>query len=88
MVSTKNDNLISIKWSNSTQSMRELVINNYGCIEFTARTEGNKEIAISYWPSLEHIKAWHQNPEHKIAQNLGKSKWYESYEVQVSEVFR
>ena len=68
------------------ERMRTLAINEYGCIEFTACTEGNDEIAISYWPSLEHIKAWHQNPEHKIAQELGKTKWYDSYQVQVTEV--
>jgi heme-degrading monooxygenase HmoA len=70
------------------ERMRDLAINEYGCTEFTACTEGNKEIAISYWPSMEHIKAWHQNPEHKKAQALGKSKWYVSYQVQVTEVLR
>ena len=70
------------------ERMRDLAINEYGCIEFTACTEGNREIAISYWPSIEHVKACHQNPEHKKAQELGKSRWYESYQVQVTEVLR
>ena len=68
--------------------MRDLAINEYGCTEFSACTEGDKEIAISYWPSMEHIKAWRQNPEHKKAQALGKSKWYSSYQVQVTEILR
>ena len=79
---------LDAQYSAMAERMRELAINEYGCTEFTACTEGNKEIAISYWPSLELIKAWHQNPEHKIAQNLGKTKWYESYQVQVTEVLR
>lgn len=70
------------------ERMRELAINEYGCIEFTACTEGDKEIAVSYWPSLDSIKKWHQNSEHKEAQALGKSKWYASYQVQVTEVIR
>ncbi len=76
------------QYSEMAERMRDLAINEYGCTEFTACTEGNKEIAISYWPSMENIKAWHKNPEHKKAQALGKSKWYASYQVQVTEVLR
>ena len=76
------------QYSEMAVRMRELAISEYGCTEFTACTEGDKEIAISYWPSIEHINAWHQNPEHKVAQALGKSKWYESYQVQVTEILR
>ena len=76
------------QYSEMVVHMRELAINKYGCTEFTACTEGDKEIAISYWPSIEHINAWHQNPEHKAAQVLGKSKWYESYQVQITEILR
>ncbi|MDG4554286.1 MAG: antibiotic biosynthesis monooxygenase [Candidatus Competibacter sp.] len=79
---------LDLQYSEMAKRLRELAIDEYGCIEFTACTEGNKEIAISYWPSLEHIKAWHQNPEHKMAQELGKTKWYESYQVHVTEVLR
>ena len=66
--------------------MRELAIKDYNCIEFTSCTEGNTEIAISYWLNKEAIRAWKKNPEHQQAQELGKSKWYKSYQVQVVEV--
>ena len=79
---------LDAQYSKMAERMRELAIKEYGCTEFTACTEGYNEIAISYWPSLEHIKAWHQNPEHKIAQELGRTKWYDSYQVQVTEVLR
>ena len=66
--------------------MRELAINEYGCLEFTAVTEGVNEIAISYWESLEQIKKWKQNSEHLVAQRLGQEKWYEDYSVEIVEV--
>jgi len=66
--------------------MRELAINEYGCLEFTAVTEGVNEIAISYWESLEQIKKWKQNSEHLVAQRLGKEKWYEEYSVEIVEI--
>ena len=68
--------------------MRDLAINKYGCVEFTAMTEGKQEIAISYWDDQEQIKAWKQDPEHRKAQKLGRSKWYKSYRVQVVEIIR
>jgi len=68
------------------KKMRDLAINEYGCIEFTAVTESSDEIAISYWDSLEQIKEWKQNSEHLVAQELGKSKWYEDYTVEIVEV--
>ncbi len=73
-------------YSEMASRMRELAISEYGCTEFTSCTEGKKEIAISYWPSKEAIQSWKNNPEHKQVQALGKSKWYQSYQVQVVEV--
>jgi heme-degrading monooxygenase HmoA len=81
-------NQLDSEYSAMAERMRDLAINEYGCTEFAACTEGNNEIAISYWPSQEHIKAWHSNAEHKIAQKLGKEKWYKSYRVQVTQVLR
>ena len=68
--------------------MRDLALNKYGCLEFTAVTEGKHEIAISYWESQEQIKAWKQDADHREAQKRGRSKWYKSYQVQVVEVIR
>jgi heme-degrading monooxygenase HmoA len=68
--------------------MRDLAMQKYGCVEFTAMTEGKQEIAISYWDDQEQIKAWKQDPEHRKVQKLGRSKWYKSYRVQVVEIIR
>lgn len=72
----------------TAKQMRELAMTNYGCLDFVATTEGNREIAISYWPSLGHIKHWKQNAEHLQAQQQGKSRWYTSYKVEVVELLR
>ncbi len=72
----------------TAKQMRELAMANYGCLDFVATTEGNREIAISYWPSLDHIKRWKQNSEHLQAQQQGRSRWYKSYKVEVVELLR
>lgn len=76
------------EYSQTAQRMRELALTEFGCLEFNAVTEGDLEIALSYWPSEDHIKAWKQHTEHLAAQKLGKQRWYESYSVEVVEVKR
>jgi heme-degrading monooxygenase HmoA len=48
--------------------MRDLAVNRYGCVEFTTLTEGQQEIAISYWENQDQIEAWKQDPQHREAQ--------------------
>lgn len=76
------------EYSLMAAQLRELALNEYGCVEFTACTEGDYEIAISYWPTLESIHAWKNNPKHIKAQRIGADKWYKSYTVQVMQVVK
>lgn len=66
--------------------LRELALSEFGCTRFESTTEGEKEIALSYWPSIKHIKAWKNHPDHINAQELGKSVWYASYNVQIAKL--
>lgn len=68
--------------------MRELAIEQFGCLEFAAVTEGGNEIALSYWPDEASIVAWKSHAAHQIAQQLGRKQWYESYTVQVAQISR
>lgn len=68
--------------------MRALALTEFGCLEFTAVTEGDEEIALSYWPTEGHIRAWKAHTEHLLAQQLGRERWYQNYTVQVAQVTR
>lgn len=68
--------------------MRELAIEQFGCIEFAAVTEGSNEIALSYWPDEASIIAWKSHAAHQVAQQLGRKRWYDSYSVQIAEISR
>ena len=52
----------------------------------SARTEVG--ITVSYWESLESIRAWKQNAEHQIAQQIGRERWYEAYKTRICKVER
>ncbi|MFK7778686.1 MAG: antibiotic biosynthesis monooxygenase [Gimesia sp.] len=50
------------------------------------RSPENKGVTISYWKDLSAIQAWKQNPEHLIAQRLGKQKWYKDFTIEVAKI--
>ena len=75
-------------YAETAKLMRDLALTEFGCTGFSAVTEGDKEIAISYWPSLAHIAKWKNHSPHLDAQKQGKSFWYESYSVKVVEILR
>ena len=81
-------NNLDEEYFTTARRMRELAINEYGCREFIACTEGNIEIALSYWDDEDQIKEWKSNTEHVSAQQRGRTKWYRSYSVQITEILR
>ena len=45
-------------------------------------------ITVSYWESLEAIKAWKTNTKHLFAQHKGRKEWYNWYNVKICKVER
>jgi len=70
------------------KALRERAFSQYGCLGFSAACEAGEEIAISYWPSLQAIQRWQQDPLHLQAQQLGRERWYQHYSVEVAQVER
>jgi len=76
------------EYSTVAARMRELALTQFKCIEFVSASEGDQEIALSYWHQETDIKAWKQHGDHVLAQELGRTRWYDSYSVQVAEITR
>ncbi|MBK9636886.1 MAG: antibiotic biosynthesis monooxygenase [Bacteroidetes bacterium] len=45
-------------------------------------------ITVSYWSSLESIKTWKQQADHRIAQRKGRELWYSAFKVRICKVER
>lgn len=45
-------------------------------------------ITVSYWESLEAIRAWKAQAEHRIAQETGRNQWYSAYKTRICLVER
>ena len=67
--------------------MVELASEQPGFLGIEAVREG-LGITVSYWESLEAIRNWKENAEHREAQRLGHRQWYSSFRVRVARVER
>ncbi len=76
------------QYNDFANQLRTLAFNEFGCLDFQSIAENDQEITLSYWPSMEHIKAWKAHPLHQQAQKLGKKYWYHSYTVQIVEIIK
>lgn len=71
----------------TAQRMLELATDQPGYLGVeSARNEIG--ITVSYWLDLESIRNWKAHADHQIAQELGKSTWYQSYRVRICKVER
>lgn len=52
------------------------------------QSAGAGGITVSYWESLDAIRAWKQQAEHRLAQQTGRAQWYESYKTRICKVER
>jgi heme-degrading monooxygenase HmoA len=50
--------------------------------------ENGERLAVLYWNGPETLEQWRADPAHRAAKQLGREKWYESYELTVAEVVR
>jgi heme-degrading monooxygenase HmoA len=49
---------------------------------------GNFALAVSYWQSLEAIERWRTHARHRLAKELGKTRWFEAYFTRIARVER
>ncbi|HEY5776435.1 MAG TPA: antibiotic biosynthesis monooxygenase [Xanthomonadales bacterium] len=76
------------EYSRTADRLRDLALKQYGCRDFVSFTDGNKEIAISYWDTEQQIRDWKNDPQHRLAQARGREKWYRSFSLEICEVIR
>lgn len=74
-------------YGDTAQRMVELAAEQPGYLGVeSARNEVG--ITVSYWESLEAIRAWKQVAEHRLAQEMGRSTWYSAYKTRICRVER
>lgn len=80
---------VEAEYAEVATEMEELASKTPGFLGIeSARGEDGFGITVSYWDSLEAIRAWRAEPHHRVAQVRGRESFYERYEVRVCSVDR
>lgn len=75
-------------YSKMSEKMVELASRQQGFLGVESARDQEMGITVSYWESLDAIKAWKEHAAHKVAQERGKKDWYESFALRVCKVER
>lgn len=71
----------------AAERMLELAAQQQGFLGVESARE-ELGITVSYWDSLDSIRSWKRNLEHREAQRLGRDRWYAGFKVRIARVER
>lgn len=75
-------------YSSMAMYMEELAREQPGFLGVESSRDEAVGITVSYWDSLESIKAWKANMQHIVAQERGRAEWYTGYKTRICKVER
>lgn len=52
------------------------------------RAEDGERLTVVWWKDAESLSRWRNDPQHRVAQESGRARWYEYYDMEVAEVLR
>ncbi|OTG80434.1 antibiotic biosynthesis monooxygenase [Acinetobacter sp. ANC 4558] len=76
------------EYNATAENLRNNALQQFNCQKFESFCLEKKEFALSYWNSLEDIRAWRLDTEHQLTQQQGKEKWYHNFEIEICEIQR
>jgi heme-degrading monooxygenase HmoA len=70
------------------EKMVELASQQAGFLGVESARDEGLGITVSYWESLEAINNWKDHSLHRVAQEKGKTVWYQNFSLRVCKVER
>ena len=52
------------------------------------RADDGERLTVVRWQDEETMRAWREHVRHRVAQRLGRERWYAYYNLEVAEVRR
>jgi heme-degrading monooxygenase HmoA len=52
------------------------------------KADDGERLTIVWWEDEATLTAWREQVRHRVAQRLGRERWYASYTLEVTEVVR
>jgi len=76
-------------YAKMSDEIEALVVRQPGYLDMeSVRGAEGVGITVAYFTDPESIRAWKQQEDHRIAQRLGREKWYQAYSIRVCKVER
>jgi heme-degrading monooxygenase HmoA len=75
-------------FTETDQRMFDLAQGRPGFLGYDSVGADGLGITISYWESEDAIAAWKAVAEHRAAQEAGRARWFDAYEVRIARVER
>ena len=75
-------------YAQMAQAMEALAAAQPGYLGLEHAGDPAGSITVSYWRSEADIAAWRAHAEHRVAQQRGRSDWYEKFAVRICRVER
>ncbi|MEQ8664415.1 MAG: antibiotic biosynthesis monooxygenase [Rhodospirillales bacterium] len=84
---TRSRNTDNTLYLETAEEMERLAAEQPGYLGIdSARSPDGLGITVSYWRDLDAIAAWRDNTRHKVAQQLGRDKFYELFTLRIARV--
>jgi heme-degrading monooxygenase HmoA len=84
--STETDD--SEGYADAADRMIELARRQPGFLGVDSARSDGVGITVSYWTTDDAVLGWKRNLEHTRVREVGRARWYESYELRVARVER
>jgi len=52
------------------------------------RSDDGERCSVIEFESVEHLRGWREHPEHRLAQRIGRERFYTEYSLHVAEPTR
>jgi heme-degrading monooxygenase HmoA len=89
VIFTSKRTAVAEGYGDTAERMAELAAQQPGFLGVeSARGADGLGITVSYWESEAAIANWKRHAEHLVAQETGKTRWYEHYVTRVAKVER
>jgi heme-degrading monooxygenase HmoA len=75
------------EWSERMDQLVRTMPGYIGHVSFREASTGCG-VTISYFESMASLVNWREDPEHREAQALGRTDFYDEYEIEVAEIVR
>jgi heme-degrading monooxygenase HmoA len=66
----------------------ELARSQPGFLGYETASTGGLGVTVSYWETEAAIAAWKAVADHRAAQEQGRARWFDAYQVRVARVER